>query len=489
MRLAQRHGHRDLIVALLLGLAGCSGGDQGTVGGDTAEFRPATILEAVLVGDRAAVEQFIARSANVDETETDGTTLLMRATHGGFPDIAARLIAAGANVSAANSYGVTALYLAARGTDSATTQALLAAGADANTSLPGGETVLMTAAKTGDTEIVRALLAGGMDAAGARAQSSGYSAAALAPGPTHRADPNAKENWYGQTALMWAAAEGHADVVALLIEAGANVDAVDEKGANALILATLNGHLGIAGLLLEAGAAPNIADTYGRTVLFVATDLNTTAANPRPAPPITGDFTPVDIVKLALAKGANPDAPLGKELPNDFTLDGEHDPILNKGATAFLRAAMSGDLEIMQILLDAGADPLAATAEREAVTIGGIERLSHGKTTALMAAAGVGWRESVSRGREADAIKAIELLLDRGADINAANQSGDTALHGATLRGSTAIIQYLVDHGANVRAKNRKGQTPLDIAMGVPEDRIPYNEATAALLRSLARKA
>jgi ankyrin repeat protein len=117
--------------------------------------------------------------------------------------------------------------------------------------------------------------------------------------------------------------------------------------------------------------------------------------------------------------------------------------------------------------------------------MGGEDVPSNGQTTSLMAAAGVGWRDQLSRGREEDAITLIGMLLDEGADINAANQSGDTALHGAALRGSTAIIQYLVDHGADVTARNEKGWLPLDIALGQPEERIPYNEATATLLKQL----
>lgn len=541
MRLRTRQA---LATALLLGLAACSH-DQGASPDSPATFQPRSLLEAVLVGDEQAARAFLAKGDDPNAAEPDGTTVLMRAIHGGSPTIAQLLIDAGANVSAANRYGVTPLYLAAQAHDAVTARALLRAGADANTALPDGETILMTASKTGSVDIVRALLGQTDDAALANATETtevgaGY-ASATPRAADNRADPNAKEGWYGQTALMWAAAEGHADVVAALIEAGANVNehsdlfdapephpdrleggfaypqiprgqltalhfasrqgrleaartlidagadlnAVDEDGANALILATLNSHFDLAGILLDAGADPNVADIYGRTVLFVAVDLDTVDDSSE-----TGsedELAPIDIVKLALAKGAKPDAPLSQGVPGNGP-GTDANSILNKGATPFLRAAMSGDLDVMNLLLAAGANPLVATARRAPTRLGNVEQLPNGGTTTLMAAAGVGWRESVSRGRESNAIKAIQLLLDRGADINAANQSGDTALHGATLRGSPAIIQFLVDHGANLYARNAKGWTPLDIAMGQPEERIPYNEATASLLRRLMQR-
>jgi ankyrin repeat protein len=520
----------------MLALAAC-GGDPANVA-DSEEFRPTTILDAVLVGDRQSVEQFIALGANVNATELDGTSLLMRAIHGRFPEIAKLLINAGASVSAANRYGVSPLYLAARGTDAATIRALLAAGADANTALPEGETVLMTAAKAGDAEVVRMLLTGSSGIAlGAFAEptaasgtASGYgAAAAVTPEPENRADPNAKEGWYGQTALMWAAAEGHTNVVRLLLAAGANVDersrlvdvpessyerldgdfaypktpkggltalhfaaragapdavralieggadldTVDAEGTSAVLLATLNDRFDVTRVLLEAGADPNVADIYGRTVLLAATDAHTRDAAPRPAssPPLTSRATPVEVVVLALRNGADPNAALVDKPPGD-SAEREQNLVLDKATTPLFRAAMSGDVEIMSLLLDAGANPLAPT---------------EGNTTPLMAAAGVGWHQSINRGREADAIEALELLLARGGDLNAANHAGDTPLHGATLRGSTAIIQFLVDHGARVDTKNDKGQTPLDIAMGVPAEQIPYNEAAASLLRRLTQ--
>jgi uncharacterized protein len=548
-RAAARLSAPALVAAAVLGLAAC-GREPANVE-PSAEFRPTTILDAVLVGDRPAVEQFITRGANVNATEVDGTSLLMRAIHGGFPEIAKLLIDAGARLSATNRYGVNPLYLAARRSDASTTRELLAAGADANTSLPEGETVLMTAAKAGSAEIVRMLLAGRSGIArptfrdSAGAATSGYGAAAVTGvGPDNRADPNAKEGRYGQTALMWAAAEGHVEVAQLLIAAGANVnersriidapessyerlegdfvypksphgqlaalhfaaregaldmlpvliaagaelDAVDAEGTSALLLATLAGRFDVARALLEAGANPNVADDYGRTVLFAATDLHTRDASRLAAVPIGSERAAVDIVALALAKGADPNIPLTDRPPSDPDRRPQLDPIIEKGATPLLRAALSADLEIMDLLLAAGADPLVATDARDPAVLGGVARPANGRTTALMAAAGVGWRDSSRRGADGDAIAALQRLLDRGANVNAANQMGDTALHGAALRGSPAIMRLLVERGANLNAVNAKGQTPLDIALGVPSEGIPRNEAGAALLRALSAR-
>lgn len=224
------------------------------------------------MGNRAAVESFLAAGANVNAAEDDGTTPLMRAIHGRFPDIAKRLIEAGADVSARNRYGVTALYLAARGGDATTTRLLLDAGLDPNTTIPGGETALMTAARSGHTDVVGVLLTGNSsleslaDLAGsntnenagyAGAEATGYGGTTRRAAHRVRADVNARERHYGDTALMWAAAAGHVDVVRLLIEAGADVRAVDNEGVTALHLARANGHAEVAAALIAAGADPN----------------------------------------------------------------------------------------------------------------------------------------------------------------------------------------------------------------------------------------
>lgn len=230
------------------------------------EYQPATLAEAVLLGNRTAVENFLAVGVDPNEAEPDGTTPLMRAVHGQMPETAQLLVEAGADVRKANSYGVTALYVAARAGDSVATQMLLTAGADANAALPAsGETVLMTAAKAGNPDVVRLLLTGGVDgvslaelgdarAAARVAEAAGYSLVTNPAIATNYADVNARERLYGRTALMIAAAEGHLQVVRLLIEAGSDLNVTDAEDSTALSLARSYGHLDVAALLEGAGA-------------------------------------------------------------------------------------------------------------------------------------------------------------------------------------------------------------------------------------------
>jgi uncharacterized protein len=246
-------------------LAACSNEPPPPAAG-LGQYQPATLAEAVLLRNATAIENFLALGVDPNEPEPDGTTPLMRAVHSQMPNTARLLVDAGADVKKANFYGVTALYIAARAGDTAATRMLLAAGADANAALPAsGETVLMTAAKAGSADIVEALLTGGAEgvslaqlgearAAARVAEAAGYS---LLPNPTiatNYADVNARERWYGRTALMIAAAEGHLEVVRLLVEAGSDLSLADAEGSTALSLARSYGHLDVAALLEEAGA-------------------------------------------------------------------------------------------------------------------------------------------------------------------------------------------------------------------------------------------
>lgn len=476
----------------------------------------------------------LASGMDVDSPKADGTTLLMEAIYYREADKARLLIESGADVNAENRYGMTPIFLAARAGMSDIGILLLSAGVNPNSTNAEGETLLMTASKAGATDLVRALLTNDLDR--------------MIVG----VDPNLTESWRGQTALMWAAAEGHADVIQVLIDGGAdinklsayqkfiepdpdkrqggfvypripkgrfsalhfaaregklaaaqtliyngaNLDIQDEEGSTPALLATLNGHYEIAAALVNAGADVNIQDKRGRTLLFMATDMHTLDANPRPGPKPYGELDSLDIIKLALEKGADPNLALTDGLPSWLAQGSAHNGLLNKGATPLLRASMSGDLEVINLLLEAGADPYLVTEERE-----GGRGNPNGLTNVVMAAAGISWRPSISRGRDADAVAALDLFLNEyDFDINAVNQAGATALHGAVMRGSPEIVQYLGDNGADFTAllPNATGEdmyaegsdlSPLDLALGVIDLRLEPNPEVEAVIRSFMTEA
>jgi len=439
------------------------------------------LIDAVKKGDRAGVRAGIEKKANVDAAEADGTTALHYAVRADDLELTRMLLRAGADPKHANRYGVTALQLAAVNGSVAAATALLEAGADPNAVLPEGETILMTAARTGQPELLGLLLDRG---------------AAI----------DAREKWYGETALIWAAAENHADAVKVLLTRGADVNvrsadlkfarrrtgqsvlslgswtplmyaarenaldaarallaskadlnATDPDGTTALVVAIINANYDFAALLLDAGADPNVVDSEaGMGALYAAIDMHRLAiGHGRPNPRPVARLDALDIVGRLLDKKANPNAVLKAPIFQRHHTGGDF--ALGKGATPFMRAAKSGDVEVMKRLLIAGADP--------AVTM-------PNKSTALMFAAGLGWRDgspaapSYDQGTPEEAIEAISLLLDRGFDINAANDNGETALHLAvTNRGAPEIVRFLISKGANLKALNKRGQTPLAAAM------------------------
>ncbi len=437
------------------------------------------VVRIVKSGDHAALRAALIRPVDVNAREVDGTTALHWAARNDDAEAVRLLLKAGAQPDAANRYSVTPIALAAANGDAPIVEALVAAGADPNTTPPAGEPVLMTAARAGSVETVRCLI-------------------------SHGADVNAHERSLGETALIWAAAGDHADVVKLLIangadldgrsnladfprrqtglvvlprgqwtalmfaarqgavnaarvlvDAGASLNLADPDGTTALVFAIINAHYDTAKLLIQAGADPNIADTTGMAALYSAVDMSTLPwMFGRNAPNTDDRTTCLEVIRLLLEHGADPNARLKAILMQRVHTTG--DTALGEGSTPFMRAAKSSDLPVMQVLLEHGADPL-------------IVEKNH--TTAMMLVAGQGWRDGNAaiptrdRGTADDAKIAIQLLLDRGADINAASDAGDTAMHAAAFRGSEEIIKLLVAKGANLRAKNKQGRTPLDTAL------------------------
>jgi ankyrin repeat protein len=444
---------------------------------------------------RALVKQ---HPGDVNAPQPDGSTALLWAAYWNDQKAVEELLAAGANVNASNRDGFTALSQACTNGNVQLVETLLKAGADPNSFQAEGQTALMTAARAGSADAVKLLL-------------------------EHGAEVNSKESWRGQTALMWAAAENHPAVVQLLVDHKADVNQVssvfdfsgmkvkpgdvpmhfprggftallfaarggftecarilldhgadvklgDPDGTSPLVLAIINGHYDTAALLIERKADPNAADNMGRAALFAAVDMRDIYGSNRPAPKDTNKVDAMEIIKMLLAAGADPNAKLTKLIPARAVLDFP-DVMMSEGATPFLRAAKSGDIPLMQLLLDKGADP-------KAVTKAGV--------TAIMVAAGMGHENSIRGGEQP--IEAMKLCLEKGVDINAAtDKTLNTALHAAAGRGTDDIVQFLADHGAKLDAKDNKGRTPMDVALGKQADAVgvEVHQATADLLRKL----
>ena len=462
------------------------------------------LADAVKAGDRPAVRALLKNRALVNAPEPDGTTALHWAVRADDLETAQLLLRAGADAKASNRYGLTPLSLAATNGNAVMIGALLEAGADPNAGLPGGQTILMTAARTGNPEAVKMLLA-------------------------HGAEVNAKESTYGETALMWAAAENHPAAAKALIEHGANINArsngapssqdrfglegvltilphgswtplmyaarqgsleasrtlaeaganlnlTDPDGATALVLAIINGHYDTAALLVEKGADPNLADTAGMAALYAAVDMHTLGeVYGRPARPSSSKLSALDLMKVLLGRGANPNAQL-----KSLALQRAHTPgegTLAEGATPLMRAAKNGDAGAIRLLLDHGAD--LAIKQNNA-------------TTALMLAAGLGRGLGVfakDYATEGELLESVKVLVARGADVNAVSDAGQTAMHFAA-QASDSIVKFLAESGARLDVKDKQGRTPLEMALGVGlRGRAGgppiVRESTAALLRQL----
>jgi ankyrin repeat protein len=434
------------------------------------------LVEAVKRGDGRAARLLLDQRVDVNAPEPDGATALQWAVYGDDLETTDLLIRAGAKVATANRYGITPLALACTNGNAAIVERLLEAGADPNSTSADGETVLMTAARAGSLAVVTRLMARG-------------------------ADVNARESYRGQTALMWAVAQDHpavakalldhsADVharstggfapmifavrsgsrasVEVLLAAGARVDETAPDGSTSLIVAIMNAHYELAALLLDRGANPN-AGGLGWTPLHAAVRARNpdTVAMPNPIP--TGSMGSLDLVSALLAHGADPNARATKALPGVFTF-------LNlTGATPFLLAAQAVDVPLMRLLVAHGADPLLATADG---------------TTPLMVAAGIGYDEGRQTAwSEAASLEAVKFAVSLGGTVNAVDQAGNTALHGAALTGANTVVSFLVDQGARLDATNRQGWTPLTIADGIHLGALfKVRPQTAVLLRELAAK-
>jgi len=467
------------------------------------------LADAAEAQNDAAVARLLREHVDVNAAQGDGSTALHWAVQWNNREMAALLVAAGASVNVATDQGVTPIMLAVLNASEPLTKMLLDAGADANRASAVGETALMTAAQTGHTGVLELLLAKG---------------AAL----------DAAERTRGQTALMRAVAENHVDAVRLLLAKGASISARSKNRFTALMFAAQQGNAEIARLLLAAGADPNETapdgiggDTNARLLYKPNTEASALLVAIDSAPESEanfklrrGDSGPVDhtetararyestakllmdagadvnqhgtgrtplhaavqralpgVVRALLARGADPNARLEKALPAVSRLGVP----VEIGATPFWLAASYADVEIMRILVDAGADPNLVAKD---------------KTTPLMVAAGLNYIEGMDKyGRRwfndtqspllAAAIDAVKMCLDLGNDINAVNDEGDAAIFGAVYFGGTRMAQFLYDHGAKLDVKNKKGSTPWSLAQGRYNGSFVVQRETSDLLEKL----
>jgi uncharacterized protein len=451
----------------------------------------APLADAAEQRDKTSVRALLGTGVDVNAGQVDGTTALHWAAYNDDAETVQLLLRAGANVNAVNRYGVAPLAQACMNGNGPIVKLLLEAGADANATMKGGESVLMLAARSGNPDAVKRLLARG-------------------------ANPKARER-LGQTALMWAAAEGHTAVVRALMEAGAEIDATVDSGFTAfwfavreghietaraflaagvdvnamskrpesapgragrgarpgrprtpgvspLMLAVQNGHFELAIALIDAGADPNDVRT-GFTPLHAIAGVRKPDSSDisDPATPTgSGRLSSADFVREIVKRGANVNFLLPKGAPKQPNTSSS---IGSEGATPILFAADRADVPLMRLLLELGADPLIPNSNN---------------TTPLMAAAGVGTSEPQEEaGEESEAVEAVKLLLDRGADINTVDNNGDTAMHGAAYGISPLIVKLLGDRGADPqiwKKPNKAGGTPLFIAEGYTT-RLPRPDA------------
>ena len=450
-----------------------------------------SLADAARQGDRAAVLKQIARKADVNQPSDDGSTALLWAVHNDDAALVQALIAAKADVKAANAYGDTPMREAAVNGDASVLAALLDAGADADSPSPEGQTSLMIVAHTANldaatlllnhgakvnavetydeqsalmwaaderqADMVRLLIAHGADVnARSRVHDNDVRVSAE---PRVRYDPSG-----GMTPLLFAAREGCLDCAKALVQAGAKIDAYDPDGVTPLILAVWNARFDLASWLVKAGADVNRWDFWGRTPLWVAVDYDTIPRGGRPDRPVIDETSSLDLIRQLLAAGANPNAQLKFALPfRDVGADRGGDLMLNTGASVLLRAAKGGDVEAVSLLLKAGARPDLAVARAWRDQIGGI--------TPLMAAAGLANQINDTRGKlktQAQAVEVIKLLIAAGADVNARDDRGDTALHGAVYRGWNDAARTLIQNGADPYLADNNGKSPYDIAKTSP---------------------
>ena len=519
-----------------------------------AGFGGSPVADAAATRDFNAVKTLIAQKSDVNAAQADGSTALHWAVYHDNAEAVDLLLKNGADTKAVTRLNATPLYIAAESGNAVMLQKLLAAGADPNqTVLSQGETPLMFAARSGNVEAVKVLLdkgaqmeaveklrgstallwaaeqnqadvlkllvtrgakvdaktsvaappagrGGGGNAKGKAAAKGGDTKGGDAPAPIAAAaakgkaaapaadddDPDAfarppAGGNGGLTALILATREGALESMKVLLDAGAPINQQSANGNTALIVAAMNGNAATVNYLLERGADVNLANAQGWTPLYLTIKSRTMEKGTMPNPLVDKEGL-YKAIEFMIAHGVDVNARIrgNTEVHNGIAATW----LREAGATAFLRAAFCADLPVMKLLLANKADPNIQTTD---------------KTTALMALSGVGYADGFTRdfGSEADSLEAMKILIDLGADVNAVNADGVTALHGAAHKNFLKGIEYLVSKGGDLAIRSHRetqyerkggpGNTALDWATGIQigMQSAIYHEEAVALISKL----
>ena len=480
------------------------------------------VADAAGRGDRDAVRAALARKADVNAAQVDGTTALHWAVDHDDLEMVDLLIRAGARVTARTREGVTPLQLAAINGSAVVIDRLLKGGADPNARLtPEGDTALMMAARTGKTDAIRVLAEAGADVnaaetwggttplmwavserhaaaaqmlieAGADVNArSHYVAAANGRGfegrtpLTNSADAKPAEFASGWlTPLMLASREDDVELARILVAAGADVNAVGGDGKTALAMAIFNGNYDVASFLVDSKADVDTADAQRFTPLFWAVDRRNMETAPNFPWMVTQD--PMPLIRKLLDAGADPNA-LVNNTPRARMREGSPRIVF---ATALMRAAFAADLELVKLLLEHGADPSIKSRDNE---------------TMLAAAAGLAFIHGYHRGKlEDERLEVVKLFVELGNDVNWPDDYGITPLMAAANIGHVKVIQYLLDKGADLAAhdlgKKNDGAfgssneplMPIDYAIGVgtfvPNNAVIIHEDAVALMANAMKE-
>jgi ankyrin repeat protein len=512
--------NEDLEMVKLLLAAGANVNAATRDGGVTPLFMACTS------GNAAIIEALLSAGASAKSAKPNGTTVLMTASASGSVNGLKALLDHGAEINAKESvHGQTALMFAAALNRVEAVKFLAQHGADVNAASNVAKLERVRFDQDGN---VVETPAGGAPAAG-RGGRGGRGAAAAGPAPASAkttdeedaandaeaaaaaaktakaaaesdldllarsfglksaearfAVPKAKagdiaaraprrvgaEVMGGMTALLYAAREGHTDTARALVEAGANVNAVNGDKYSPLVMAITNGHLDMAKYFLDHGADPNLATNADLPALYATIDVQWAPHTWFPQPSTDQEkVSYLDLMKAEIEHGAKVNAKVGEKLwfrsfTNDYTWI---DP---SGATAFWRAAQSSDVAAMRLLVEHGADPKMPTTAGD---------------TPLHAAAGIGWAANWSVNAPVPLIDAVKYCVELGNDVNATDNRGFTALHGAAYLGNNEMVNYLVSKGGKVNVKSKAGDFVADMANGPTRFGQPHLE-TVALLEKL----